>query len=161
MLRICGILLLSAIPVGIGWIRSRHTLKEQDEIRAALFLVTQFRQGIAYCQLPIVDIVRQLPRNQYDLVDNLSMHFHAFAAPKDAWNAASKKISCHHIVDIMRNLFDSLGVSDRVSQLQICDMTIERLRAIQTEISGEIMVRSKLSRTIGLLAGAFLAIILL
>ena len=61
----------------------------------------------------------------------------------------------------MGNLFDSLGVSDRVSHLQICDMTIERLRAIQTEISGEIMVRSKLSRTIGMLAGAFLAIILL
>lgn len=161
MLRVCGILLLSAIPMGIGWIRSRHILIEQEEIQAALFLVTQFRQGIAYSQLPIVDIVRQMPKNQYDLVDNLSKQFTVFKSPKDAWSAASKKICCHQIFDIMNTLFDSLGVSDRVSQLQICDMTLDRLGVIQTEISGEILVRSKLSRTIGLLAGAFVAIILL
>ncbi len=161
MLRICGILLLSAIPVGVGWIKSRHVLIEQEEIQGALFLVTQFRQGICYSLAPIVDIAMQMPAQRYGIVDNLSTCFHQGKSPKDAWVEVSGKVRCSQIIDIMRDLFDSLGVSDQASQIQICDMTADRLRDMQTSIGERILVRSKLSRTIGLLAGAFLAIILL
>lgn len=161
MLRICGILLLSAIPVGIGWIKSRRILKEQEDIQGALFLVTQFRQRIAYGQVPVLDIVRQMPKNQYRLVDALSDQMCNNVIPKIAWDNVSQGLRCQSICDIMRDLFESLGVSDCASQLQICDMTIDRLESVQTKNSEEIIIRSKLSRTIGMLAGTFIAIILL
>ncbi len=161
MLKICGILLLSAIPIGIGWIKSRHVMIEKDELQGALFLVAQFRQGICYSQSPVVDIVMRMPKQRYDMVDSLVLEFTKGRSPKNAWHEISKKVRCRQITDIMRDLFDSLGTSDRVSQLQICDMTSDRLREMELKLSESVLIRSKLSRTIGLLAGAFLAIILL
>ena len=161
MLRICGILLLSAIPIGVGWCRSRQIMTEQEEIQGALFLVAQLRQGIAYSQLPIADIVMRLPQKRYGLTDKLSSCFDSNKSPKEVWDEISHSLRCAQIEGIMMDLFDSLGASDRASQIKICDMTAEQLREIQQVFSEKIHVRSKLSRTIGLLAGAFLAIILL
>lgn len=161
MLRVCGILLLSAIPIGVGWYKSRQIMREQEEIQGALFLVTQFRQGICYSQLPIVDIIMRLPKKRYELVDKLISCFDVDKSPKEVWDNVSHSLRCIQIKGVMRDLFDSLGASDRASQIKICDMTAEQLREIQLALSEKIHVRSKLSRTIGLLAGAFLAIILL
>ena len=161
MLRICGILLLSAIPVVVGLMQSRRITAEKDEIQGALFVVSQFRQGICYSQSPVADIAMQMPEHRYEIADNISSCFSEGRSPKDAWMVASKKLRCRQIEDVMRDLFDSLGVSDRVSQMQICDMALERLQIIQMKMNEGIVIRSKLSRTIGLLAGAFLAIILL
>lgn len=161
MLRICGILLLSAIPVSVGWIKSRHVMIEKDELQGAIFMVSQFRQGICYSQSPVADIAMQIPKQRYEFVDYFSAQFTQGKSPKHAWLETSKKVRCQQITDILRDFFDSLGGSDRVSQLQICDMTSERLREMEMKLSETIIIRSKLSRTIGLLAGAFLAIILL
>ena len=161
MLRAFGILLLSSVPVIWGFIQSRCIIHEKNELQGVIFFVTQLRQGITYSQTPIHDIVMQIPKQQYEIVDTLSMHFLGGKNPRQAWKDTKKSVHCKPIQDILQNFFDALGNSDRISQDSVCQMTVEQLREIQKQTNEEIMVRSKLSRTIGLLSGAFLAIILL
>lgn len=161
MLRIFGILLLSAIPVMLGFIRSHRVMLEKDELQGILFFITQLRQGITYSQAPIRDIVMQIPQQQYEIIDNLTVHFLNEKNPRQAWREARKTVHCKSIQDILQNFFDSLGNSDRITQDNVCQIAIEQLREIQKQINEEVASRSKLSRTIGLLSGAFLAIILL
>jgi stage III sporulation protein AB len=89
------------------------------------------------------------------------VHFLNGKNPRQAWREARKTVHCKSIQDILQNFFDSLGNSDRITQDNVCQIAIEQLREIQKQINEEVASRSKLSRTIGLLSGAFLAIILL
>lgn len=161
MLKVFGILLLSAIPIGLGLRKSHQLMQQKEDIAGLLFLVMQCRQGIAYQQLPLAELICRLPRQRYNIIDRLIEHIQDEAPPLSAWKEASQALHYQPICPIMDDYFSALGSSDQNSQLKICDMTAARLEEIRLTLEKETSAKSKLYRTVGILAGVFIAILLI
>ncbi len=160
MFKIFGILLLSVIPISVGFKKSRQLTLQKKDIDGLLFLVHECRQNIAYQQLPLSELIGQLPRRRYRIIDCLIEHIQ-LSSPLTAWNN-SKSIMTHpQALAVMTDYFSALGTSDRDTQLEICNRTAARLDEIRLAFDSEISAKAKLYRTIGILAGIFIAIILI
>ncbi len=161
MFKIFGVLLLSAIPIIFGLGKSRNIIQQKQEVAALIGLVTRCRQGIAYQQLPLADLIHQLPKQQYKSIDRLSGYLQHGVSPVQAWRKIAMDIHYSPILSIMDDYFSALGTSDQDSQLKICDMTSARLEEIRMKLETETPTKAKLYRTVGILAGAFIAILLI
>ncbi len=161
MFKIFGILLLSAIPIVFGLGKSRTLIQQKQEVAGLIALVVRCQQGIAYQQMPIADLIHQLPKQQYKIIDRLSEHLQNGASPVQAWKKTAMEIHYPLILPIMDDYFSSLGTSDQDSQLKICNMTSARLEEIRMKLETEIPTKAKLYRTVGILAGAFISILLI
>ncbi len=161
MFKIFGILLLSAIPIVFGLGKSRNLIQQKQEVAGLIGFVARCRHGIAYQQLPLVDLMRQLPKQQSKIIERLNEHLQNGASPVQAWKETAMDIHYSPIFPIMDDYFSALGTSDQDSQLKICDMTSARLEEIRMKLETETPTKAKLYRTVGILAGAFIAILLI
>lgn len=157
MFKTFGILLLSCVPVLIGIKKSNLINEQKQHIEAFLYFVRECRQEIEFQQRSITDIIGHLPSNNYRILNQLTLTIRD-SSPSAAWNRIS-----HHVEPdtalIMNDFFNHWGNSDCRSQLQICDITVKRLEQLHDKFSTETVKKMKLYRTIGVLAGAFIAII--
>ena len=157
MLKIFGILLLSVIPILYCTRKSQQLRQQIQNLEGLIFLIRECRQGIEYQQRPIGELIDNLPPTKYKILD----HFVQQSQKNDpikAWKALPEQ-ECPMARSIMDNFFRMLGTSDRNSQLELCDMTIGQLSHLYDQIAPDSAVKSKLYRTIGMLVGAFIAII--
>ncbi len=161
MFKIFGILLLSTVPVVIGLKKSQNLMCQKQEVSGLIRFVARCRQGIAYQQLPLAYLVEQLPKQQSKTIDCLREHLQKGASPMAAWQETAKDIHYPMILPIMNDYFSALGASDKESQLKICDMTSARLEEIRLMLETDAPAKAKLYRTVGMLAGAFIAILLI
>lgn len=157
MFKVFGVLLLSAIPMFYGIHKSRQLCLQKKNLDGLLYLVRECRQGIAYQQLPIRDLITGLPSKQYPILEHLILNIKE-KDPLSAWEIISEQENTS-VKLVMDDFFRALGTSDRESQLQICDIAAKRLEQIQLSSREETAVKIKLYRTVGMLAGAFIAII--
>ncbi len=161
MFKIFGILLLSAVPIVFGLRKSQNLMYQKQEVSEIIGLIARCRQGIAYQQLPLASLIQQLPKQQSQTIDRLREHLQNGASPMSAWQDTAKGICCPVILPIMNDFFSALGTSDKESQLNICDMTSARLEEIRLMLEADAPAKTKLYRTVGVLAGAFIAILLI
>ena len=160
MLKWLSILLLSSLPIMWGWMKSHQLQMHKQEVIGFLSWVQTCRQGISYQQLPICDLFQKMQQIRYPIIKQLG-DLLKVTSPDHAWQRVSPQISFAPLAPIMDAFFLSLGTSDCDSQLKICDITIAQLEQMQAELEKETPTKAKLYRTIGALAGVFIAIILI
>ncbi len=161
MFKAFGILLLSTIPILLGLRKSRQLVQQREDIAGLLFLVNQCRQDIAYQQLPLAELISRLPRQRYKIVDCLIKHMQHEPTPLSAWNKTKQILTHQPSLSVMNDFFSALGTSDRDSQIKICNMIAARLEELRLALESEASTKAKLYRTVGILAGVFIAILLI
>lgn len=86
---------------------------------------------------------------------------------KEAWNIAIKQILenksklMHSDIDIVKELGESLGITDRETQIKNIENSIAQIDSIINELKKYKNEKCKIYKTSGIVAGAFITIILL
>lgn len=157
MFKIFGILLLSGIPVLMGIEKGRAINTQKQNMEAFLYFVRECRQEIEFQQRSITSVLDRIPSNNYHILEQL-ISLIKKTSPLEAWEQVSDQLQTDARI-IMNDFFNHWGVSDCRSQLHICDITIRQLEQLYLRFSSETVKKTKLYRTIGVLAGFFIAII--
>ena len=86
---------------------------------------------------------------------------------KEAWNIAIKQILenksklMQSDIDIIKELGESLGITDRETQIKNIENSIAQIDSIINELKKYKNEKCKIYKTSGIVAGAFITIILL
>ena len=159
MLKMLGILLLSLAPILYGLSKSRQLQIQRSNFEGLMYLVESLRQGIGYQQKTVPQLLEEVSDEKYSIIRSIK-------STQDAgdlsvtWDALSPS-ECPQAYTVMSQFFKALGTTDRDSQLSVCDMTLHRLEEIFKENEKDTQGKCKLYRSLGVLAGAFIAIILI
>lgn len=161
IVKILGIALVASAPAVIGFRRAARVHSRLRQAEDLTRFVEEMKRGIFYRGLPAQELIRALSQECragalegfYDKVD------HGYA-PLTAWQEEKEEIEsgCREILD---DFFTGLGTTCRDGQEEIFQQTETRLLKRQAELEKEEKEKGRLYRSLGLLASAFLSILLI
>ena len=162
MLKTLGVICLSAIPVYIGFCESRTIGDRLSDIEGYLLLVRRMEELVCFSQLPFGAMMEKICREEggrYRVIRILGDHLEKNLAPLDLWRACEEPDAS--LTPVLTDFFASCGKTPVDGQAQLCRTTITRLETIYEERKKSSENKRRICRTVGILGGAFLAIILL
>ena len=161
IVKILGIALVASAPAVIGFRRAARVHSRLRQAEDLTRFVEEMKRGIFYRGLPAQELIRALSQECragalegfYDKVD------HGYA-PLTAWQEEKEEIEsgCREILD---DFLTGRGTTCRDGQEEIFQQTETRLLKRQAELEKEEKEKGRLYRSLGLLASAFLSILLI
>lgn len=171
MLKMLGAVLVIAATTLAGWIQARQYANRPQQIRRLILALKRLETEIMYGFTPLPDALDRIGEQSGGAVGSI---FHRAAQnmkPPDNRTAqealqlaleAGWKTTAMKAVeqDIMRQFSYTLGTSDRKDQLGHIATAVRQLESEEHEAREEQNRYEKMFRSLGLLFGAFIVIIL-
>ena len=161
-MRFIGVILISIIPVAVGFIKSARAAKCCEQAAAVVYAVDEAWQCIRYRSMPLCEIIGHLCGAKRLMVLGLS-------APDDFGdisNAISRSVRQSGIndekaADILLEFLNSLGKSDISGQQSVCELYRKAAAEHCDELNRQLKSTQRLYSALGVLCGLFCAVLLI
>lgn len=172
LLKICGCIMIVCGCSAIGFSLGNDyvlRIKHLERMKKNLLLL---EGEIKYCNSGIVEALSKISRQSggifsiffETIVDDLTQNHKTL---KEAWDASVQKNIKNHTkltnqdIRIIGELGECLGITDRETQIHNIENTKNQIDSIIGELNKIKTEKCKIYRTLGVVAGMFIAIVLL
>ena len=170
MLKLAGALLLVAAGALLGWMHAGRLAERPAQIRRLVRLLSQLETDIAYGLTPLPEAFGRIGRQATEPLASLfrtaavRLERDGMAAP-EAWRAALDSVweltaMKNAEKEIMLSLGNTLGATDRDDQVRHLRLAVKQLESLEPEAVEEQRRYEKMWKSLGLLGGALVAVIL-
>jgi stage III sporulation protein AB len=171
MLKLLGAILVLLAGTLTGWIQARRYAVRPSEIRRLILSLQRLETEIAYGFTPLPEALRRIGAQSREPLNKLyreaadameaprnwtardSLHF----SLKENWKYTSMKAAEK---EVLHQLAFTLGTSDRLHQQHHIQSAVKALEAEEVQALEEQGRYEKMSRSLGLLVGAFIVILI-
>lgn len=171
MLKLLGAVMVLAAATLAGWWQARRFAVRPIEIRQLILSLRRMETEIGYGFTPLPDALQRIGNQNREPLRSLfieaseamgpprnwtsqdSLHY----ALKERWSYTSMKTQER---DVLYQLAFTLGTSDRKDQHSHLEMAIRQLESEEAVALEEQRRYEKMCRSLGLLAGAFIVILI-
>jgi stage III sporulation protein AB len=170
MLKLAGALLLVGAGTMLGWMHAGRLADRPAQIRRLVRMLGQLETEIAYGYTPLPEALARIGRQPGDPLADL---FHEAAdrlakeeaAVTETWRLALESVWGRTALkngekEIMLTLGNTLGASDREDQIRHLRLAAKQLETLEPEAAEEQRKYEKMWKSLGLLGGALVAVIL-
>lgn len=170
MLKVCGAVLLLAGTAGFGFLRALAVHRQYEELLYLKKIILMLKGEICYtlsCMSEVFYRLSQRVKEPYKTV------FSQFCSEleksqgnfQEIWretviNPLRICVGCGRELDKLEELGETMGYLDKEMQVNYLELFLEQLELSIKERGQQVYYEEKLSRTLGILAGIFLVIIL-
>lgn len=170
MLKLAGALLLVGAGTLLGWLNARRLADRPAQIRRLVRLLSQLETEISYGYTPLPEALGRIGRQASEPLGSLfreaarGLEREELAAA-DAWQSALDRTWGMTAMksgerEIMAALGRTLGRTDRDDQVRHLRLAVKQLEALEPEAAEEQRKYEKMWKSLGLLGGALVAVIL-
>ncbi|WP_223066533.1 stage III sporulation protein SpoIIIAB [Paenibacillus caui] len=171
MLKMLGAIMILLAGTVAGWIQARRFAARPGEIRRLILSLQRLETEIGYGFIPLPEALRRIgAQNREPLKKLFTDAADAMEAPR-SWTAQD---SMHHALkanwsntsmktperEVLYQLAFTLGTSDRTSQKSHIQSAVRALETEEAQALEEQSRYEKMSRSLGLLVGAFIVILI-
>ncbi|AWB45104.1 stage III sporulation protein AB [Paenibacillus sp. CAA11] len=171
MLKILGAALILLASTLAGWWKASGYAARPHEIRRLILALRRMETEIGYGFTPLPEAFSRIGAQNREPLRSLFIEAAEAMGPPRNWTAQD---SLHHAIrerwkysymkagerDVMYQLAFSLGTSDRKDQLNHLETAIRQLETEEAVALEEQRRYEKMCRSLGLLAGAFIVILI-
>ncbi|WP_028544138.1 stage III sporulation protein SpoIIIAB [Paenibacillus taiwanensis] len=173
MYKLIGTAIVIAAASAIGWVQSASYAARPRQLRQLIVALQRLETSIVYGHTPLDDAFEELgtqlsmPLNSLFAVaaSNMKQREALVLTSKEAWHQALKRVTPetalkHAEIRVLHDLGMSLGISDREDQRNHIRHAIKRLEQEEINAREDYMRYGTLSRSLGLLSGVLVVILI-
>ena len=164
-MRIAGILLLFAAAGLAGFLKAAGLHRRTLELDGLIQLVGRIHSEIRYFRTPALELVQRLTGLHEFEKYRVIAAFHERLAHAPDLAAAWAETPASQLTDDDRLVVDefvaAFGKTDLAGQCDVCAGTADRLRRQREEAAAACGAKARLYRSLGLLGGALIAVVLI
>lgn len=170
MLKLLGALLLIGAGTGFGLLKARRLADRPAQIRRLVRMLNQLETEIAFGYTPLPEALARIGRHG---ADPLAALFREAAgrlkegerAVADAWgqaveNAWGRTAMKRGEKEVLLTLGHTLGATDRDDQARHLRLAVKQLETLEPDAAEEQRKYEKMWKSLGILGGALIAVLL-
>ena len=166
MIKFIGIILIVASSSLVGIMFSDKLKKRVAELNLINYMLEEISVLIRYKALPVYEIIKALKENQmYNSLNFINLINCNMQIPfNKAWEESidnSKSELSSNDKKLLKSFGNSLGTSDISGQLASIEVFKVDFKKLEKEATNEYEKKSKLYRSLGILCGMFVSIMLI
>lgn len=170
-MKIVGCILIMCSTSGMGYLYAGEVKRRQEDLKATRSVALLLRGDIRYAQTPLPEAFENVAKRHEGRLLEFLCEVAARLKERNGlsfaeiWGQAESYLSDTSLTKkdklLLHQLGESLGYLDKEMQLNTIDLFLSQTEESIAELSKEMVTRMRLYRSIGIMAGIFVVIIIL